>query len=70
MLRAADGHRRPLHTGVAEGEDTLAGALVDQPGGSPRVRAAVGERVLGRRADQRLARAPVVRVTTSRRVLR
>ena len=58
VLRSADSQSRAAHTGVAEGADTLAGALVDQTGGSPGARAAVGERVLGRRAGQRGARAP------------
>src|SRR5439155_26182754 len=57
MLGASDGHRRTIHTGVAEGADALAGALVDQSGGSPRARAAVGERVVGGRTDERGAGA-------------
>ena len=58
VLRSADRQSRAAHTGVAEGGYTLAGALVDQTGGSPGARAAVSERVLGRRAGQRGARAP------------
>lgn len=57
MLRARDGHGRASHTGVAEGEDTLGGPLVDQSGRGSRAWRAVGEPVLGRRGDQRLARA-------------
>ena len=57
MLGASDGQGRPCHTGVAEGANALAGALVDEPGRSPRARAAVGERVVGGRTDERGARA-------------